>query len=281
MEGCDIKEDKKFTIINKLHKDIFDSCRHYYDENNERDLIITASNDSHVKVIEFYKEESEIIIDLNFERQDKLIIYTAFILNDKILIPVSNMNTIGFYNFKGKYISEIRDVGFILDLNIYTDTENNHNYILIANSEIITTYNIENSSFRKFIPIMTPEEKQNYEFNEPCVIKREKTTLIMGASFAHPYFFIWDFFNGDLIQKIITSSGISDICLLNDFYVFASMVDSKDKNLVLIDIDKGEIVKQYQEDINNSYSGIKVLNCVDEKYLVTSNMNGELDLYTY
>ena len=68
---------------------------------------------------------------------------------------------------------------------------------------------------------------------------------------------------------------------MNDFYVFASMVDSKDKNLVLIDIDKGEIVKEYQEDINNSYSGIKVLNCVDEKYLVTSNMNGELDLYTY
>ena len=100
LEGYDIKEDKKFTIINKLHKDIFDSCRHYYDENNERDLIITASNDSHIKVIEFYKEESQIIIDLNFERQDKLIIYTAFILNDKILIPVSNMNTIGFYNFK-------------------------------------------------------------------------------------------------------------------------------------------------------------------------------------
>ena len=172
-------------------------------------------------------------------------------------------------------------MGFILDLNIYTDTENNHNYILIANSEIITTYNIENSSFRKFIPIMTPEEKQNYEFNEPCVIKREKTTLIMGASFAHPYFFIWDFFNGDLIQKIITSSGISDICLLNDFYVFASMVDSKDKNLVLIDINKGEIVKEFKEDINNSYSGIKVLTHEDEKYLVVSIMNGELDLYTY
>ena len=33
----------------------------------EKDLIITASLDSHVKIIDFKKEESEILIDFNFE----------------------------------------------------------------------------------------------------------------------------------------------------------------------------------------------------------------------
>ena len=72
LEGYDINEDENFTIYENLHKDNFDSCRYFYDEKNTRDLIITASLDSHVKVIDFFKEESEIIVDLNFERQDKL-----------------------------------------------------------------------------------------------------------------------------------------------------------------------------------------------------------------
>ena len=59
------------------------------------------------------------------------------------------------------------------------------------------------------------------------------------------------------------------------------MVDSKNYNFVLIDMIKGEIVKEFKEDMDNSCAGIKVLNHEDKKYLITSNMNGELDLYSY
>ena len=59
------------------------------------------------------------------------------------------------------------------------------------------------------------------------------------------------------------------------------MVDSKDGNFILIDINKGNIIKEFKEEIDNSCAGIKVLNYKDEKYLITSNIKGNLDLYSY
>ena len=62
-----------------------------------------------------------------------------------ILVPVSNLSDgiLAFYNFNAEYISEVQNVGFVLCLNIYNDTENNKNYILIANTIFILAYNIE------------------------------------------------------------------------------------------------------------------------------------------
>ena len=284
LEGYDIKNEVKFTIYRKLHENNFDSCRYFYDEKNERDLIITASLDSHVKIIKFNRNLSTIIFDLNFKESDKVIINTAYFLNDIILIPISNKNngTLAFYNFNKEYISEIQNVGFVLGLNTYTDSESNNNYILIANTIFVLAYNIEKSSFIKFIPEMTPEEKKNNGFDEPYIIKRGKKSLIIGPCFYHPYLYVWDFFNGDLIHKITTSSGISDICLWNNFYAFAGMV-RKSQNIffVLIDIDKGEIVKEFENRIDNGCAGIKIINHENEKYLITSSLNGNLDLYSY
>lgn len=60
LECYDVIYDKKFIIKKQLHKMPFDSSRYYYDDNKKRDLLITASRDSHVKLINFKKEDSEI-----------------------------------------------------------------------------------------------------------------------------------------------------------------------------------------------------------------------------
>ena len=79
---------------------------------------------------------------------------------------------------------------------------------------------------------MTSEEKNNNGFDQPCVIKSEKKSLIIGPCFNYPYLFIWDFFNGDLIHKVTNTSGISDICIWNNSHAFAGLVNSKDINFV-------------------------------------------------
>ena len=56
LKGYDIDKDEKFTIYEKLHEEFFDSIRYYYDNENDRDLLITASLDSHVKVIDFKRK---------------------------------------------------------------------------------------------------------------------------------------------------------------------------------------------------------------------------------
>ena len=105
--------------------------------------------------------------------------------------------------------------------------------------------------------------------------------LLLGPCFYHPYLYIWNFFEGDLIHKFETPSGISDINLWNNYYVFAALVESQSQNFILIDIEKGKIVKEFKKEINNSCAGIKVINLENEKYLITSNLKGNLDLYTY
>ena len=130
LEGYDIKENEKFTIYEKLHEDSFDSLRHFYDKKNDRDLLITASLDSHVKVIVFKrvlnKNKSEKIIDLNFQSENKAIINTAYFINDIILVPFSDdkNGNVKFYTMNEEYISELQNLGFILGLNVYFDEEN-------------------------------------------------------------------------------------------------------------------------------------------------------------
>ena len=58
LECYDIINDKKFILIQKLHKDSFDSCRHFYDNINNRDLIFTSSFDKHVKILNFKRQDS-------------------------------------------------------------------------------------------------------------------------------------------------------------------------------------------------------------------------------
>ena len=280
--GYDIKEDTKFTIYEKLHDDFFDSCRHFYDKENKRDLIVTASLDSHVKVIHFKREESEIIMDLDLT-EEKSVINTACFLNEIIIVPFSihgNKGKLKFYNMKGEYISELeQDVGFILDLSIFYEEKKKINYILIANCEGILSYNMEMSSINAFIHKMSEEEKKDCSFSEPYVIKKGKKLLLLAPCFSFPNLFIWDFIEGNLVEKLVLSSGISDICLWNDNYIFAAFVKSTKENFALIDIDKKEIVKSFKKDINFGCAGIKVLKHNSGNYLITANMKGNLDLF--
>ena len=279
LEGYDVSKNEKFTIYEELHEDFFDSLRHFYDEINDRDLLITASLDSHVKVIEFNLEESEIIIDLNFKSQIRVIINTAYFLNDMIIVPFSKNGTVKIYNMDEECISNIQNLGFILGLNTYSDKDSKTNYILVANLEGIFSYNMEKNSLKKFIPTIQ-KEKDNNGFDEPYIIKKGKKLLLLGPCFYHPYLYIWNFLDGDLINTIETPSGISDICLWNNYYAFAALVKSQNQNFILIDIKRGEIVKEFKKEVNNSCAGIKIINHKNEKYLITSNIKGNLDLYS-
>ena len=282
LKGYDIDKDEKFTIYEKLHEEFFDSIRYYYDNENDRDLLITASLDSHVKVIDFKRKNSEKIIDLNFNSKNKVIINTAYFINDIILIPFSSSTegTIKFYNMNEEFISELEEnVGFVLALNVYYDEKSKSNYILIANTVGVFSYNMEQSSISKFIPKMTFEEKKNCGFDEPFIVRNGNKLLLLGPSFYHPYLYIWNFTTGDLIKKVDTTSGLSDMCLWNNTYAFAGLTKSDKNNFILINIKEGKIVKSFKKETNNSVAGIKVIKHESGTYLITANMKSTLDLY--
>ena len=96
----------------------------------------------------------------------------------------------------------------------------------------ILSYNINETSIKKFNAQLTEKEKENNGFDEPYVINRGRRTLLIGPCFYNPYLFIWDFITKDLVKKIQTASGISDICLWNNHYAFAGLVHSKEVNFI-------------------------------------------------
>ena len=283
LECYDVINDKKFIIIKKLHKDSFDSCRYFYDDIQKKDLIITSSLDSHVKVVNFKKDKSEIILDLNFESTKDAIINTAYFYQEFIMVPFSKERTVKFYTMSSDFIGELEeDAGFILGLSKYHCKRNDKHYALIANTEGIFVFCIDGFClYNKFIPPKkTEEEKKENGFDEAYIIEKDEKLILIGPCFYYGYIYLWDFINGNLVYTFETSSGVSDICLWDNKYIFSSLTKSVHEFL-LINLDSKKIVKKFfkrgKEDFG---AGVKVLRHKSKgDFLISISIKGNLDLY--
>jgi len=291
LECYDVLDSKKFTIIKKLHKQSFNSCRYYFNEKEKLDLLITASLDSSVKIINFKKEKSEILINISYKKESKLIINTAFFVDNLIIVPFSNVQNgaIYFYEPYDKFTKQTlfdkisSDAGFILGLNSCYCKFNY--YVLVANSEGIFSYTIPKLSspklHHKFIPSFTEKEKKNNGFDEPYIIEKNGQYILIGPCFYCPYLFFWDFFDGDLIYKMELESGISDICLWDNDYLFASFTNGEHQ-FALINVNDKKVEKTFSnKEKEQRGCGVKIVkNKFYGNYLISIGLNGYLDLYS-
>ena len=102
----------------------------------------------------------------------------------------------------------------------------------------------------------------------------------MCLCFDHHLFF-WDFFGGDLLHKMILESGISDICLWDKNYLFASLNHSEHQ-FALINVNDKVVEKNFGiEEEDPRGCGIKVLkNDSYGNFLISTGINGKLHLYS-
>ena len=135
--------------------------------------------------------------------------------------------------------------------------------------------------YHKFIPKLTEEEKKNNGFDEAYIIMQNEKYIIVGPCFYYGYLFFWDFFERDLLYQMKLDSGISDICLWNNDYIFASLNHSKSQ-FILINSKTHQIEKNFEVDDKDPRGcGIKVIKSKSQgNYLISSSINGKLDLYT-
>ena len=137
----------------------------------------------------------------------------------------------------------------------------------------------------KFIPQLTQEEMNNNGFNVAYVIEKDKNVILIGPYFYHGYLFFWNFLTGDLLSIIKLNSGISDICLWDNNYIFASLnntLNNSNSQFVLIDSNMSKTVKCFGvNDKDPRGCGIKVIrDTFYGSFLISSSLNGKLDLYS-
>ena len=275
--------NKKYVLISKLHQDAFDSCRHFYDKINNRNLIFTSSFDRYVKVIDFKKESSEVIVDLCFEKYVRPIINTACLTNNKIIVPFANVESgiIEIYNMNSICTGKIEQCGFILGLSSYYWKKTKKYFILVANLDGIIAYNEDDLSlYREFKPNILDEIFNG--FDEGFIIEKKDLLILISPCFYYGYLFFWDFIKGCLISKISISSGISDICIWDNDYIFASLNEFGYYQFILVNTKYNKIENKYTEkDKDSRLCGIKVLrNASKGDFLITFNISGKLNLYT-
>ena len=289
LECYDLTKEEKFILIKNLHNKSFDSCRHYYDSINIRDFIITSSLDNHVKIINFKKKESELILDLNFESK-KSIINTAYFVSGKIMVPFSNINSLGveypifgnveLYDMNFTFIGKFEEnAGFILGLSNYYCKKTKRTYILVSNTEGILSYIVEDLSlYKKFIPKIKDAING---YDESCIIEKNEILVLVCPCFYYEYIHFWDFKSGELISKMSFDTGISDICLWNNNYIFASFNDYNYSQMILINTTYNKIEKEYIENSKDSrICGIKILKHKSKgDFLISSDLTGNLNLY--
>ena len=264
LEFYDYESDEKYTAIKSIHKNNFDSIRYYKDNVDKRDLLITASLDSHVKVVRFKRGDMKVILDLNFEDlEQRPIINTALIMHETVLVPFSSSlkGTVKFYSLKeGEFIRKTEEnAGFILGLSTYFSEAKKMHFILVGNSVGFFVYLIEDdlSLYNKFIP---DQKVKNNGFDEAYVIENVKKMILVGPCFYYGFMYFWDLEKGDLLYTMKFSSGISDICLWSSRYILASLVGNESSAVVLVDVESKKITNTFNSNMkDNAGCGIKVL----------------------
>ena len=246
----DLINQKKIIEIKKCHNSYICNFRHYLDDINKRDLIMSLSyQDNNLKI--WNANNWECLFNLKVNNTGWF--YSACILKDKEenYIITSNRNKwdmpeqIKVFNFSGTKIKEIsnsNDQTFFIDT--YYDKLLSENYIITANVGYVKSYDYRKNKVFKIYEDKNYNPYKNEHISLLIDCYDEKLIKLIESS-NDGYIRIWDFHLAHLLSKIqISSQGLNGLCLVNENNLF---VACEDKALKLIDINQGKILRSLKD----------------------------------
>ena len=278
----DIINNKKNKEIKNAHEDYIINFQHYYDKINKEDLILSiSSDDSNIKLWNI--NNWDIILNLKNINNCGWI-YSACFLNDndQNYILASNSNSgncesIKVFDFKGNKIKEINDSNEkTYYINSYFDYRVSKNYIITGNKGYVKSYDFTNNKIYH-IYNDNKDNDNNKDHNSIIINDKEDIIKIIESS-EDGKIRIWDFHSGSLINKIeILNSRLYGICLWNNKYLF---VGNNDKNIKLINLEKGTISKYLIGHNNYVLTLKKIIHPHYGECLISQNYNnGQIKIW--
>ena len=249
-------DDKKIIEIKNAHDCRITNFRHYLDNKEKRDLILSISRiNNNIKI--WNNLSWDCILNIE-DIYNKGWIDSACFLSDnnQLYIITSNRNPIGtytyggflfgaekikVYDFNGNEIKEINDSDddtFYIDT--YYDQASFINYIITGNDSYLSSYNFNDNTF--YLQYFDSKKDNNIYTSLIIYYFEERVNLI--ASNFDGIIRIWNFYSGDILKKIVvTYLGLYGMCLLKKNFLF---VGCKDNVIRLIDIEKKKVISTFK-----------------------------------
>ena len=267
----DLNDQKIIKELKDSHNEYVTNFRHYLDEINKRDLIMSLSmKDNNIRIWNINNFECiHNIIDIN----NAGYLDSACFLkdNNKIYIITSNSNrncnseyikVFDLIGLKVKEINNSNDKTYFID--IYYDNILSKNYIITGNFGYVKSYDYTNNkTYHKY----TDNDKVSTHIS--IIIKNIKNIIKLIESSYSGSIRIWNFHSGLLLNKIkIANEHLYGICLWNDNYIF---VGCSDKTIKLIELDNRLIVKSLNSHDNEVITVKIIIHPKYGKCLISQN----------
>ena len=267
----DLNEQKKIKELEYSHNEYITNFKHYLDEINKRDLIMSISHkDNNIKI--WNVNNWECIQNFTSVNKDGYLLSACFLEeNNQIYIITSNWNKNGnsenikIFDLNGQKIKEINNSNektFFID--IYYDNLLSKKYIITGNLGYNKSYNYnDNQLYHKY------NDKDTWSHNS-IIIKNIKNKIKLIESSCDGNIRIWNFHSGLLLNKIkISDNYLNGICLWNDNYLF---VGCSDKSIKLVELKNGLLIKSSTTHTDKVITVKKIIHPKYGECLISQNL---------
>ena len=205
--------NEKVKEIENVHDRYITNFRHYLDNINKRDLILSISDqDNNLKI--WNNSDWKCLLNIkNINNSGDLDSACILNNNNQLYILTSNENrdseSIKVYDFNGNKIKEIKDSNnttYFID--IYYDNKSFNNYIITGNLNCVKSYNYNNNAIYH---IYCDNDKT---IHSSIVINDNNKQINLIESSYDGNMRVWNFHSGILLNKIkISEDRLYGICL--------------------------------------------------------------------
>ena len=238
----DLIDNTKINTIKGAHKELITNIRHSQDINNKKDLLLTISYNSNIKLWDY--TNLECLTDIIDIYKNGYLFSACFLKDNNVFNIITsnyseNNDVLKVYDLTGNFIKNLNDSnGGVNCLDSYYDFKKSKNYIIAGYIGYVKSFDFNiNKLYHTY-----REDIEDY--NDHCSFKvnfkiYSKIVNLIESS-VDGIIRIWNFHTSELLKKIIIyNKKIFGICLWSDNYIF---IGCEDKMIKLVDIKNEEVI---------------------------------------